>query len=150
MDFRTIIKEYAESPISRHLILELLSDYQSPNDKISELLKSKELMVFADGSKKADWDVGLAVDVVKMAPRLDTVVILSGDSDFVPLVEYLQEQMMVRVEVASFGRSTGLKLKEVVDAFYDLADKPEKYLIGYRKPRRNTRAKRPVKKIAKK
>lgn len=113
-------------------------------------LKSKELMVFADGSKKADWDVGLAVDVVKMAPRLDTVVILSGDSDFVPLVEYLQEQMMVRVEVASFGRSTGLKLKEVVDAFYDLADKPEKYLIGYRKPRRNTRAKRPAKKTTKK
>ena len=31
MDFRTMIKEYAEAPISRHLILELLSDYQSPN-----------------------------------------------------------------------------------------------------------------------
>ena len=44
MDFRKMIKEYAEAPISRHLILELLSDYQSPHDKISELLKSKALI----------------------------------------------------------------------------------------------------------
>lgn len=44
MDFRTRIRKYAETPISRHLILEMLSDYQRPNDKISELLKSKELI----------------------------------------------------------------------------------------------------------
>lgn len=44
MDFRKRIKKYAEAPISRHLILELLSDYQRPNDKISELLKGKELI----------------------------------------------------------------------------------------------------------
>ncbi|MEE4115575.1 MAG: hypothetical protein V2I37_05375 [Marinilabiliaceae bacterium] len=49
MDFRTMIKEYAEAPISRHLILDLLSDYQSPNDKISELLKSKELISIRRG-----------------------------------------------------------------------------------------------------
>lgn len=49
MDFRKVIKEYAEAPISRHLILELLSDYQSPNDKISELLKSKELISIRRG-----------------------------------------------------------------------------------------------------
>ena len=49
MDFRTIIKEYAETPISRHLILEILSEYQSPNDKISELLKSKELISIRRG-----------------------------------------------------------------------------------------------------
>jgi hypothetical protein len=49
MDFRTIVKEYAEAPISRHLILELLSNYQSPNDKISELLKSNELISIRRG-----------------------------------------------------------------------------------------------------
>ncbi|SNR65703.1 hypothetical protein SAMN06265371_1086 [Lutibacter agarilyticus] len=49
MNFREIVKEYAEAPISRHLILELLSDYQSPNDKISELLKSKELISIRRG-----------------------------------------------------------------------------------------------------
>jgi hypothetical protein len=49
MNFRKTVKEYAEAPISRHLILELLSDYQSPNDKISELLKSKELISIRRG-----------------------------------------------------------------------------------------------------
>ena len=49
MDFRKIIKEYAETPISRHLILELLKDYQSPNDKISELIKSEELISIRRG-----------------------------------------------------------------------------------------------------
>lgn len=49
MDFRKMIKDYAETPISRHLILELLRDYQSPNDKISELLKSKQLISIRRG-----------------------------------------------------------------------------------------------------
>ncbi|PKQ46644.1 type IV toxin-antitoxin system AbiEi family antitoxin domain-containing protein [Confluentibacter flavum] len=49
MNFRKKIKEYTEAPISRHLILELLNDYQSPNDKISELLKSKELISIRRG-----------------------------------------------------------------------------------------------------
>lgn len=43
MDFRAKIKDFAEGPISRHLILELLSDYDRPNDKISELIKNNEL-----------------------------------------------------------------------------------------------------------
>ena len=49
MDFRKMVKEYAEAPISRHLILELLHDYQRPNDKISELLKSKALVPLRRG-----------------------------------------------------------------------------------------------------
>lgn len=49
MGFRKMIKEYAEIPISRHLILDLLSDYQRPNDKISELLKSEALIAIRRG-----------------------------------------------------------------------------------------------------
>lgn len=49
MDFRKMVKKYAEVPISRHLILELLNDYQRPNDKISELLKSKALISLRRG-----------------------------------------------------------------------------------------------------
>jgi uncharacterized LabA/DUF88 family protein len=91
--------------------------------------KTKDLQIFAGGSKKADWDVGLAVDAIKMAPRLDSVVIISGDGDFIPLVEYLQT-MGVQVEVVSFGQSTSGKLREVVDDFVDLSENPRKYLIG--------------------
>ena len=91
--------------------------------------KTKDLQIFAGGAKKADWDVGLAVDAIKMAPRLDCVVIVSGDGDFIPLVEYLQT-MGVQVEVVSFGKSTSGKLREVVDDFVDLSENPKKYLLG--------------------
>jgi len=91
--------------------------------------KTKDLQIFSGGAKKADWDVGLAVDAIKMTPRLDSVVIVSGDGDFVPLVEYLQT-IGVQVEVVSFGQSTSGKLREAVDDFVDLSENPRKYLMG--------------------
>ncbi len=98
-------------------------------EKLGIETKTKDLQIFAGGSKKADWDVGLAVDAIKMAPRLDSVVIVSGDGDFIPLVEYLQS-IGVQVEVVSFGQSTSGKLREAVDDFVDLSENPRKYLIG--------------------
>ena len=90
--------------------------------------KTKDLQIFAGGTKKADWDVGLAVDAIKMAPRLDCVVIGSGDGDFVPLVEYLQT-IGVQVEVVAFGKSTSGKLREAADDLVDLSLDPDKYLL---------------------
>ena len=91
-------------------------------------LRMKDLQIYAGGMKKGDWDVGLAVDAIKTAPRLDTIVIVSGDGDFVPLVQYLQT--MTQVEVISFGKSTSAKLREAADDFVDLSENPKKYLIG--------------------
>ena len=93
--------------------------------------KTKDLQIFHTGTKKGDWDVGLTVDAIKMAPRLDSVVIISGDGDFIPLVEYLQT-MGVQVEVVSFSQSTSSNLRDVVDDFVDLSANPKKYLIGMR------------------
>ena len=98
-------------------------------EKLGIETKTKDLQIFAGGAKKADWDVGLAVDAIKMSPRLDSVVIISGDGDFVPLVEYLQT-IGVQVEVVSFGKSTSGKLREVVDDFVDLSENPRKYLMS--------------------
>ncbi|HPV33700.1 MAG TPA: NYN domain-containing protein [Candidatus Paceibacterota bacterium] len=97
--------------------------------KIDIEVKSKELQIFVDGSKKADWDVGLAVDAIKSAPKLDTVIIGSGDGDFVPLVQYLKENMGVQVEIIAFGKSSSAKLREATDDFLDLCENPRKYLI---------------------
>jgi uncharacterized LabA/DUF88 family protein len=90
-------------------------------------LKMKDLQVFAGGAKKADWDVGMAVDVIAMAKQLDVVVLVTGDGDFVPLVDYLQHNGLI-VEAVSFGRSTSLKLKEIVNNFVDL-DEHRKVLM---------------------
>ncbi len=92
--------------------------------------KTKDLQIFVGGQKKADWDVGLAVDAITMAPKLDAIVILSGDGDFVPAVEYLQKHSGVQVEVASFGKSSSAKLIEAVDDFMDLSNDTKRYLMG--------------------
>jgi uncharacterized LabA/DUF88 family protein len=93
--------------------------------------KAKDLQIFYDGSKKADWDIGLAIDAVSMAPKLDAIIIVSGDGDFVPLCNYLRYHHGVQVEAATFGKSASAALKEVVDEFVDLSANPKKYLIGY-------------------
>lgn len=98
-------------------------------NKMGIELKLKDLQVFAGGAKKADWDVGLAVDAIRLSSRLDAVVIVSGDGDYIPLVEYLQNEG-VQVELISFGKSTSGKLIEAVDDFMNLDENPRKYLIG--------------------
>jgi len=90
--------------------------------------KTKDLQIFHTGTKKGDWDVGLTVDAIKMSPRLDSVVIISGDGDYIPLVEYLQT-IGVQVEIVSFAKSTSGKLLEVADDFVDLSQNPKKYLL---------------------
>ncbi|MGC9605350.1 MAG: NYN domain-containing protein [Minisyncoccia bacterium] len=91
--------------------------------------KIKDLQIFSSGAKKADWDVGMAIDAVKMAPKLDAVILVTGDGDFVPLVEYLQTNEGCQVEVVSFGKSTSAKLIEATDHFMDLDQSPNKYLL---------------------
>lgn len=93
--------------------------------------KVKDLQIFADGAKKADWDVGLAIDAVKLSSKLDTVVLATGDGDFVPLIEYL-ENAGIQVEVISFGKSSSAKLKEAAHAFTDMCDEPKRFTIGSR------------------
>lgn len=98
--------------------------------------KTKDLQVFYGGAKKADWDVGLAVDAITAAPKLDTIILFTGDGDFVPLVEYLKIHAGCQVEVVSFGRSSSGKLKESTDHFLDLDKEPRRYLLNYRAPRK--------------
>ena len=99
--------------------------------------KIKDLQIFFGGAKKADWDVGIAVDAINLSPRLDAVIIVSGDGDFVPLVEYLKHNKGCQVEVMAFGKSSSARLIEAADDFTDMDKNPRRYLIGgpnYRKP----------------
>ena len=90
--------------------------------------RAKELQEFFGGAKKADWDVGIAVDAIRTSPNCDVICLCSGDGDFVSLVEYLKNQGK-RVEVLAFGHSSSARLKEVVDEFIDLDNYPQTYLL---------------------
>lgn len=100
--------------------------------KLGIEIKSKDLQIFFGGAKKADWDVGMAIDAIKMAPKLDTVILATGDGDFIPLIEYLKVKEGCQVEVISFGRSSSGKLREAADDFIDMCENPRRYLMGYR------------------
>jgi len=95
-------------------------------------VRSKDIQVFGDGQKKGDWDVGIAMDAIKIADKLDVVVLATGDGDFVPLVTYLQENRGCRVEGMAFERSTSAKLIETLDKFTDIGADPRHYLFKSR------------------
>ncbi len=104
-------------------------------EKVGIEIKTKDLQIFYGGAKKADWDVGMAVDAIKMAHKVDAVVLATGDGDFIPCVEYVKT-LGCQVEAITFGRSTSSGLRGVVDDFTDLDEDPAKFLIGYRPPRK--------------
>ncbi len=91
-------------------------------------LKIKDLQVFPGGVKKGDWDVGMTVDAFELSNKVDSLVLVTGDGDFVPLVENLKIKG-TQVEVIAFGRSASAHLKEAADDFVDLCQKPKKYLL---------------------
>ncbi len=103
-------------------------------------IKTKDLQIFYGGAKKADWDVGMAIDAIKVANKVDAIILITGDGDFVPLVEYLKS-LGCQVEVATFGRSASSRLKEAVDDFIDLDNTPRQFLIGYKKPTKKRKKK---------
>lgn len=88
----------------------------------------RDLQEFFGGVKKADWDVGLAIDAVRIAEIVDVIVLIAGDGDYKEMLEYVKSKGR-RVEVIAFGRSTSSKLKEVADEFLDLDLDPGKYTM---------------------
>lgn len=94
-------------------------------------MRVKDLQEFFGGAKKADWDVGMAIDAVRTADIVDVIVIVSGDGDFLPLLDYLKGRGR-RVEVIAFGHSVSQRLKEAADDFLDLEDEPRRFLIRTR------------------
>lgn len=92
-------------------------------------VKTKDLQIFPGGAKKGDWDVGIAIDAIKLSRSLDAIVLVSGDGDYLPLVEYIQSTTGCRLEVVAFKESTSGKLVEKSDSFIDLSENKRKFLI---------------------
>ena len=98
-------------------------------EKIGFEVKAKDLQIFAGGAKKGDWEIGLAMDTIELAPKLDTIVIVSGDGDYVPLLNHLRHALGCRIEVIAFGKSSSSLLREECDSFIDMDLDKRRYLI---------------------
>jgi uncharacterized LabA/DUF88 family protein len=97
--------------------------------KLGYEVKTKDLQIFPGGAKKGDWDVGIAIDAIKMSKTLDSIVLISGDGDYIPLVEYIQSTTGCRVEGVAFLESTSGKLVEKLDKFTNLSENKKRFLI---------------------
>lgn len=136
VDFKEIIKT---AVAGRHLIRAIAYSVRTESGeeqaffealaKIGIEVRVKDLQIFPGGMKKGDWDVGLAVDAIKLGSKLDAVVLVTGDGDFAPLVEYLKINYGCQVEVIAFSRSASMHLRELADDFIDLGQNLKKYLI---------------------
>lgn len=143
VNFNAILKDaIGDRPMVRAICYGIKADMPEEGTFFDALRKAgfevklKELQSFYGGAKKGDWDVGIVMDIIKLIPKLDVVVLASGDGDYIPLLEYLQV-LGVRVELVSFGKSTSGKMRELVDYYLDLDKDTRKYLMPIRKqPRR--------------
>lgn len=86
-------------------------------------VRSRGLIRRLDGSVKADWNVGMAVDVINAVEKnnLDIVALVTCDGDFYDLVKLLK-QKDVRVEIAGFPNNTAMDLKDGASEFYPLGE----------------------------
>ena len=114
--------------------------------KIGYEVKSKNLQIFYGGHKKGDWDVGIAMDIMRLASKLDVIVLVSGDGDFSDLLEHASA-LGCRTEVLAFGKSASIKLKDGADLFIDLDKSSKKMLMSQYKKRTNTKTQKSSKDV---
>jgi uncharacterized LabA/DUF88 family protein len=88
----------------------------------------KDIKTFPDGSKKADWDVGMSLDAVTLANHVDSIVLCTGDGDFARLCSHLKHEG-VKVETISFGESTADELIDAADEFTDMSEDTDTFLL---------------------
>lgn len=95
-------------------------------------VRTKDLQIFPGGIKKGNWDVDIVIDAIKFSNAVDAIVLVTGDGDFVPLIEYLKLNKGVQTEVIAFTQSASAKLIEAADDFIDLSKDKRRYLIRSR------------------
>ena len=90
-------------------------------ERIGYIVKIKDVRTRSDGSAKANWDMGMALDILGILDRVDTIILASGDGDFVPLVDFIKTKNK-RVEIFAFAENTAYDLKEKADKFEPLGE----------------------------
>jgi len=104
------------------------TNFHDALDKIGIEVKAKDIQIFYGGAKKGDWDIGIAMDAIRISPKVDTVVLVSGDGDFKDLLSYLKSHGC-RAEVIAFSKTASKFIKDVSDEFFDLGLNARKFLI---------------------
>jgi uncharacterized LabA/DUF88 family protein len=136
VNFKTLLREAVRGrQLIRAIAYVIKADVKDETNFFEALkslgyeVKAKDLQVFFGGAKKGDWDIGIAMDMIELAPKLDAIVLVSGDGDFVPLVRHLKHALGCYVEVLAFGKTSAQKLVEEADNFIDMEQNVQRFLI---------------------
>jgi uncharacterized LabA/DUF88 family protein len=85
-------------------------------------VKLKPYIQRSDGSAKGDWDVGITIDVMQIAPQVDTVILLSGDGDFDLLLQKINDDYSVKTEVYGVQALTANSLIESASVYHPIKE----------------------------
>ncbi|KKS98647.1 MAG: hypothetical protein UV73_C0001G0168 [Candidatus Gottesmanbacteria bacterium GW2011_GWA2_43_14] len=85
-------------------------------------VKEKPIQIFLGGAKKGDWDIGMAMDGIRLGQKVDSIILVSGDGDFRPVVNYLQQAVGCLVEIVAFKKTANRELMEMADDFTNIED----------------------------
>ncbi len=114
-------------------------DFFEALEKIGFDVRAKDLQIFFGGAKKGDWDVGIAMDIMRLAGKLDVIVLVSGDGDFKDLLEHVKA-LGCRAEVIAFGKTASSRLVGESDLFIDMDKDTDHFLLGHGKNRSSKRS----------
>jgi uncharacterized LabA/DUF88 family protein len=135
IDYASLLEKAVQERELTRAIAYVIRAQSEDEDRFFEALhdigfetKIKDIKTFGDGSKKADWDVGMSLDAVTLANHVDIVVLCTGDGDFSRLCNHLRHEG-VRVEVMAFDASTADELVAAADSFVDLGEREETFLL---------------------
>ena len=92
-------------------------------------VKEKPLQTFYGGAKKGDWDLGIGMDAIRLGNKVDSIILVSGDGDFKPVVNHLQQALGCLVEVVAFKKTANKELIEIADDFTNIEDFKDKLLF---------------------
>jgi uncharacterized LabA/DUF88 family protein len=129
VSFKNLLKLLvAERTLTRAIAYVIRADEEKEDEFFEALnvagfeIKEKKLQVFFGGAKKGDWDIGIAMDAVRLGHKVDSIILVSGDGDYKPVVNYLQQSLGCLVEIAAFRRTANKEIIEMADDFVNIED----------------------------
>ena len=135
IDYSALLEEaVSDRELSRAIAYVIRADSEDEETFFEALVdigfetRIKDIKTFQDGSKKADWDVGMSLDAVTLAKHNDAVVLCTGDGDFARVCRYLRHEGC-RVEAMGFEESSSEDLIAAVDGFVDMSSDPDRFLL---------------------
>lgn len=137
VNFRNVLKEAVSGRVLTRAIAYVIKtdvvkkerDFFEALNKSGFEVKEKDLQIFPGGAKKGDWDVGITMDAIRLGKKVDSIVIVSGDGDYIPLVKYLQLSEGCQVEIMAFGKTCSKDLTKEADDFIDMDKGKSKFLL---------------------